>query len=205
MRHTTLASLLLALTLFAPSALASDDGPFQHKGFYLRLTTGIGYSTSSETVSGTEIEFSGLSGVTTIGIGWAVIEDLIVNLDIFGAVPQEPTVKIGGKEIGESKAEITIMGVGPGVTYYVMPINVYIGAAVGGAKVQVKTSGVEAETDWGWGVNLVAGKEWWVSDNWGLGVAAQVLHTSVPDKGSDGKTADLSTTAGGVLFTATYN
>jgi hypothetical protein len=31
-----------------------------------------------------------------------------------------------------------------------------------------------ADTEFGPGLSLVLGKEWWVSDNWGLGVAGQL-------------------------------
>jgi len=46
------------------------------------------------------------------------------------------------------------------------------------------------------------GKDWWVSENWGLGAAAQLLLGSAKDRNAD---ANWSTAAVALMFTATYN
>jgi hypothetical protein len=56
-------------------------------------------------------------------------------------------------------------------------------------------------TKTGFGFNLMVGKEWWVSDNWGLGVALQLLLAGAKDR--DGTEWDSGALA--VLFTATHN
>lgn len=62
------------------------------------------------------------------------------------------------------------------------------------------------ETDNGIGINLAIGKEWWVSDNWGLGVAAQLSSTVLPDKNlRTGEELNLTTHSVGILFSATFN
>lgn len=48
----------------------------------------------------------------------------------------------------------------------------------------------------------MVGKEWWVSDNWGLGVAANFMVGSMKDKDYDTRWTGLSTS---ILFSATYN
>ncbi len=50
----------------------------------------------------------------------------------------------------------------------------------------------------------MVGKEWWVTDNWGVGVAAELLLSSMKDDPvvSD---ATYSATTFGLLFSATYN
>ena len=57
-------------------------------------------------------------------------------------------------------------------------------------------------TDLGFYASLGAGKEWWVSSNWGLGVAAVARLASLKLKDYD---ARLTATSISMLFTATYN
>ncbi|HEX3698627.1 MAG TPA: hypothetical protein VH374_24865 [Polyangia bacterium] len=57
------------------------------------------------------------------------------------------------------------------------------------------------------------GKEWWVSDNWGLGLAGQVVLGSIKDSkilsgvGADAPVSNASWTvaAFNVLFSASFN
>ena len=47
------------------------------------------------------------------------------------------------------------------------------------------------------------GKEWWVSRNWGLGIAGGLFTASLKDKNVPGLT--WSAGAASLLFSATYN
>jgi hypothetical protein len=38
------------------------------------------------------------------------------------------------------------------------------------------------DTEFGPGLSLVLGKEWWVSDNWGLGLAGQLYAARMKDR-----------------------
>jgi len=50
---------------------------------------------------------------------------------------------------------------------------------------------------------LALGKEWWVSDHWGLGVAGHISFSSNQDPVASNNT--LTTWAFGAAFSATYN
>ena len=183
-----------------------DDSKHKHDGFYLRLTTGIGSSTSSEKVEGEELSISGVSGNTTLGVGYAVVENLILNLDIFGNLVDNPTVEINGAEIGEANAELSISNIGIGATYYIMPANVYLTGSIALASGTLESYGQKIESDAGYGINVAVGKEWWVSDNWGIGIAGQLFHTVLSDEQPiTGEVTDLKTTSFGILFSATFN
>jgi hypothetical protein len=62
-------------------------------------------------------------------------------------------------------------------------------------------------------VKATFGKEWWVSDNWGLGLAGQVVLGSIKDSkilsgvGADAPVSNASWTvaAFNVLFSASFN
>ena len=67
------------------------------------------------------------------------------------------------------------------------------------------------ETESGWGFSLSLGKEWWVSENWGLGLAGFVYHsrTTGEDISFDYETYQrpytVDNTVIGIMFSATYH
>ena len=115
-------------------------------------------------------------------------------------------MEINGKKIGEADVELTISNIGIGATYYIMPTNVYLAGSIALAGGSLKSGRVTIETDTGYGINVAIGKEWWVSDNWGIGVAGQLFHTVLPDENViTGEVYDLKTTSLGIFFSATFN
>lgn len=190
-----------ASTIFSGNARA--EGEHMHDGFFLRLAPGIGAMSGSESFGGNKLEYSGASGLFNFGIGGAVAENVILHLDLSGVSTSEPTVKTNGYS-STSTGDLTTSIVGIGLTTYFQS-NFYITGAVGIAKTKFESNGTTYETDNGYGINIMLGKEWWVSENWGLGVAGQFLYASCPDPVGYGETPDLKTTSFGVLFSATYN
>ena len=65
-----------------------------------------------------------------------------------------------------------------------------------------------ADTEYGPGLSLVVGKEWWVSDNWGLGVAAQLYAARMKDREPAVAGGDAPTWRAlglNLLFSASFN
>lgn len=186
------------------SGTARAEGEHMHDGFFLRLAPGVGVLSSSEKYAGTKYEYDGTSGLFNFAIGGAVVENFIIHLDLSAASVSDPTVKVNGQNAQSGVNDYGTSVLGLGLTYY-FPSNFYLTGAVGTARTSMKANGKTYETDSGVGINLMVGKEWWVSDNWGLGVAGQWLYTKCPDKAPDGSTPDVKTSVLGVLFSATYN
>jgi hypothetical protein len=189
-----------------PSMATAHAGSKKHDGLALRLSLGFGYSSSSESYEGNDFSVYGVSAPMSIAIGYTVTENLIINADIFGAGVINPTFKLNGQSASLDNTSITHAAFGVGFTYYIMPSNMYIAGSIGCAQSQLKTTignvTNKHETEMGLGVNLMIGKEWWVSDNWGLGLAGQFIYLSPKDKNVD---SYLNTIAFGLLFSATYN
>ena len=55
----------------------------------------------------------------------------------------------------------------------------------------------------GFGVKLALGKEWWVGDHWGLGIAGSLFLAVNGDQGTGAST--WTSFGGGVAFSATFN
>jgi hypothetical protein len=183
---------------------AQKHGVHMHDGFFLRLAPGIGSMSASEEVGSNKLEVSGVGGLFNFAIGGAITENFIIHFDASSVSVKDPTIKVNGTSVSTKDTTVSTTLIGGGFTYY-FPSNAYMTAAVGQSEAKVKSNGTEETSDKGFGVNIMLGKEWWVSDNWGLGIAGQFLYTSCPVNAGSNTKVDYNTTSFGVLFSATYN
>ena len=183
---------------------AAHAAPQTHDGFYLRLHTGIGSTTiESDTTPKTNIEGAGGGG--GLSLGYMVIENTGLFVEFSSSFSNGPDFTDGGMTVASSDSiSVGVSGAGFGIVHYFMPLNLYISAAYVADEMLMTESNLTLyQSKTGSGVSVMVGKEWWVSDNWGLGVAA-ALRTSSMDDDED---SDLSWNASGfnVVFSATYN
>ena len=188
-------------------------GAHAHDGLFLRFTGGPGFGIYNGTgqvvtVEGAVVtdpsnEASQVGG--SISLGGTIGENLILHGDIWGSV-----VSTEKKESLLYQDFATVV-VGLGVTYYWMPVNIYVTGSIGMANsILVLHAGTQTDSQddlardltTGVGATVMVGKEWWVSDNWALGVALQGEFTYAEDEDSN-----LIFRHGGakVLFSATYH
>lgn len=197
-----------AVLLAGTAALAQEPAPYQptragfdstyqrHFGFYIRPDLGFGYMSSEE--SGFTI--SGFSGLAGIAIGGAIQENSILAVHIIDSVVQNPNVSGGGFSGTANDTSVTLWGIGPQYTYYFTPANMYLSTTLALTRFHVSSSSGNADSDWGLGTRLALGKEWWVSDHWGLGLAGHFSFSSNQDGNQT-----LTTWSLGLAFSATYN
>ncbi len=218
--------LVIAFLLAAPWCLAHDleeadhqekghgevamdgkaPGAFRHDGFYLRLNlAGLGFGSAQTEAEGTTERIYGLASVVDLGIGGAVTENLILHGDIFGPALVNPRFSSGGEAYETDKTTVSCMGLGGGITYYFMPVNFYLTAIVGLAKMQIEIENEQVgNTDVGFSLQLSLGKEWWVSENWGLGIGGSFALQAM--KGTVAADSPVwKIFSGAVLFSVTYN
>jgi hypothetical protein len=175
----------------------------------LRLTLGLGYGTTSasaDIAGAADVDISGLSGSFAIDLGGAVTENLVIHARMSDLSMVNPNVSVDGMDLGDAdETSLTAFLFGPAITYYLMPANVYLTAAIGISWLRITNWNTDraAATDIGFGLNADIGKEWWVSDDWGLGVAGRFwfTHTSESAGGVDFN-YDLPGFA--ILFSATF-
>ena len=213
MRFASQVSLAVVL-LTGTALMAQDIQPYQapprtgfdstyqrHFGFYIRPDLGFGYLTQTE--SGVTI--SGLSGLAGVAIGGAIRENSILAVHIIDAVAQNPNVSSGGLSATANDTTVTMWGIGPQYTYYFMPSNLYLSTTLALTRLHVSSGNNSGDTDWGLGTRIALGKEWWVSDHWGLGVAGHISFSTNQDPVSGGGSSTLTTWTFGAAFSATYN
>lgn len=191
-----------ALAQSYPSSPVPESNARRHKGFFLRLDGGIGYAGSSASQGGTSASISGASSQFGIAVGGAVAENVILAGDVWGGVLFSPSVTVN-RVTGTRSSSASLVGFGPHFTYYFMPANVYLSLTPSLTIISLTYDGTSANTKAGFGSKIALGKEWWVGDHWGLGVAGQFMFSFNVDEGTNPPT--WSTFAGGVAFSATLN
>ena len=182
----------------------ADPGAHRHDGLYVRMFLGPGYT--SMKLPDADVELSGTGGAFGIAVGAAVQENLIIFGELFDDIAVNPDLKMNGQTIGSgSDVSAGTVGVGAGLAYYFMPANVYVSGALTYTRLTLQQDNEEiAKSDFGPGVSLMVGKEWWVSNNWGVGVALQVFAGRMKDSDAQGSPT-WETTAAALAFSATYN
>jgi hypothetical protein len=180
-------------------------GYHQHDGFYMRLALGGGYLNASSSYEGSKTILSGGALALSFAFGGAVIPNLIVYGEVVGMSVPDPSRSANGSSGTMSGTTLYMVGVGPGVAYYLEPMNMYFSGTLTFSRVNLSNTNTNEkldETNLGFGFSLMAGKEWWVSTDWGLGAAAQFQFASMKLRNLDARMTGLGL---GLLFSATYN
>ncbi|MFT3926079.1 MAG: hypothetical protein QM778_26280 [Myxococcales bacterium] len=154
-------------------------GAQRHEGFFLRLTAGIGagmtryheryYSNEEQSV-----KTLGISTSFELAIGGAVKENVILHgTAAFHNLSSSGREVDGQRDVAWHVDTRTVM-LGGGVTYYMMPANVYVSGSAGVMGLAESRNGhTSFKSHAGVGTVLSLGKEWWVGRqrDWGMGAA----------------------------------
>jgi Caspase domain len=194
-----------------PPTQAPPSTTHRHLGFLLRLDTGPAYIFASEPYQGSSRNLSGGGWDVGLSIGGALAEDNLLAFHLFSAIALNG---ISSNASVSYTSVFNLNGFGPEYTHYFMPLNVYLSGAVlltnaglsssqSGGSTTVSSS---YNTDAGVGLKIAAGKEWWVGDHWGLGLALHYAVSWNHDPGGIlGGPGTLATNAFTFAFSATYN
>jgi hypothetical protein len=181
-----------------------------HDGFFLRLTAGLGYMTASETYGGATDTYSGVGATFGAAFGGAIAPNLILFGEFLGTSVADPAYDVSGSGggSGSMSGDMTLFGFGPGIAYYIEPINLYLSGTLAFSQVSFTDSSygnyATSDTNWGVGASFVVGKEWWVARDWGIGLAGQ-LHLASMSDNVQGYDTRMTAAAFSLLFSATYN
>ena len=194
--------------------MGAGPGAEAHEGFFLRLTLGLGWHAwkkqmpemppedSGLPMGGGEASASGVGLSLGFAIGYVVAPNLALHITATGHAMGEPTLTLNDMDIENKGSSLLASLLGIGGTYYLMPMNVYVSASFGLGGMQfVPKKGIDPlNTKAGFAWELMAGKEWWVADDWGLGAALQFAMVNTPDE--EKRSAAFAINA---LLSATYN
>jgi hypothetical protein len=180
MRSTMRIAVPTVLAAWAPLAAIAGEPRSHDRGFFLRLAPGGGYSRTAIDEDGDRFALKGTSGSMDIAIGAVVKDNFAVHATIGAWGLVDPDVELNGEEEVATDTSLTMTLIGAGFTYYLGQSNVYLTASGGASMLTLEFEGESENSNTGVAFDVGLGKEWWVSDNWGLGVSATVGYHSVP-------------------------
>ncbi|MBR4679506.1 MAG: outer membrane beta-barrel protein [Fibrobacter sp.] len=200
---------LFMLTALAASFSFATSEPHVHDGGFLSIAMGMGYQSMDYTTYNYDEDTYGHSGFATdidVKLGCSVTDMVAVHITLTGDTPTESVGE--GRDDNEVKANLSLLGIG--TTLY-FPGNYLASASLGIGQFRVYddistfharvVSNPDKYSRSGFAFQIAAGKEWWVSDNWGIGATAALLYGFETNL-ADARESSLSIS---LRFSATYN
>lgn len=194
---------VLAIFICFPTGLIGQgkDSSGSHEGFFLRFLVGGGPG-SMEYDS--DLTFKSTGGLFHFQVGTEISENLVVFGDLGGFSLIDPEVQWRGVSITVKDSSVTLAGVGVGLSYYIMPANIYLSGSLLMTRTTFEYQNEKATSEWGPGIFLCVGKEWWVGKKWSLGIAGFFDGGWMKDQEDYwGYQADIKNQIFGIAFTAT--
>jgi hypothetical protein len=199
------ARLVVAAALVAAGGAAyAQGGARTHDGFFLQLDLGGGYLSSEFDEGGLQMKMDGGAGEFSVAVGYNVVPNFIIGGQLWGASVSDADLEVNGAAV-PADVTLTLGGIGVNLTYYFMPINVYVQATPSITTLTGEIDDDEADTDAGFGIRFAVGKEWWVSDSWAIGLNAQAAFSSNDDEAPGGPSGSFGSRWYGLAFSATYD
>jgi hypothetical protein len=173
------------------------------------MNVGLGFPNISARVSNIDTSYSGWG----ISFGAAAGVAIVHNVIVFGSLAFEST---GGSTLSldgyrsDPHLDLNLYEYAAGFAYYFPWINLYLAAAVAGVNADLTPTDSMSSgqttvplTKSGPGFQLFVGKEWWVSANWGLGLAFELLQSWMVD--SSDSSVRWHASSYSFLASGTYN
>jgi hypothetical protein len=178
MRTGALLALVVGALLITPAIVAGGEAR-SHDGLFFRISGGPGLAETGldilVTATGSpdpldqgRLEYGGWSADYNLALGAVVYPNLAVHGNVFGWNIPSPTIRYEDPTVipdEDAEDPTSMIAFGVGATYYFMPVNFYISPTVG------LGTGNKPDTETGLAVDLAVGREWWVGDAVGLGLA----------------------------------
>lgn len=191
----------------APDETAADRSSV-HEGLLLRMSVGVGaLGAGVEFDDGTELGIGGVGPSLDMHIGYAVVPNLAVhaNFMTMGSADMRAEETHSDEADWEGPDAFGTAGLGVGVTYYIMPLDLGLSLSALYAGVALETEQDDRlETDAAVLGKLDVTKEWAVSETWGLGVGGSVYAGKGRGEDADGVNFDTGIGGAALNLTATY-
>jgi hypothetical protein len=195
------------LMMICGHARASDPDEARHLGVQLRFLGGPALLYAFQDVGpGASGRARGVGMAFELALGAMVSEGLALNMDLVLA-------RSGDAEHGVLKeTAFSAVHFGGGVTYWLMPANVFLAASIGLARSSIEGSPVHVaieiptneQSKIGVGAHLALGKQWWLSRRVGLGATLSLL-SSVAANPSAGRDTNRYVLAAMAALSATLH
>ena len=165
-----------------PQPLEPPAGIHEHDGLYVRLATGPSVLHASWKEKTDDLSLTGIGLALAMAFGVSVTPNLVIYGEVTGSFVKDPIQNRNGVSTTLTGHDLSLAGIGPGAAYYLLPAHLYFSGTLtlsylsrgyygvsSGSEGSGGNGAILTNTDIGG--TFMVGKEWWVSANWGLGVA----------------------------------
>jgi hypothetical protein len=202
----------------APAEVEDARGVYIHDGFYLSFGLGLGLASGSAepsdgVLAGETLEVSGLGVLTQLAIGGTVAPGLVIGGGLYGASIPSPeySAEVGGVSFDDEGEASAVSQIGPFVAYYFSPgsgghlFGAPVFSVVTGGEAKEYSSEIPETSGTGFGLVLGGGYEFWVGEQWSIGVIGRLQYVSADMEDDEGDETEFSGTVFGALVTATLH
>ena len=211
--------LWIKVTIAISIAASLSFADHEHQGFLFRYNLGLAHINDEVTTDMGTGQFTGTALASMVSVGASLNAHWSLGLELNGASTRN--ISIDNNHTGSTwpgLSTLTNASLGPMVSYNIMPANVYLTGSLGFADVRNSstvskgasalaspTETVSAKSKAALDLSLSAGKEWYVSKCWGLGVAVNLQLIGKAKDFADNAAMSASGSTFSLLFSATYN
>jgi hypothetical protein len=190
--------------VLALAGSASAD-PRTHDGFQFRGAVGPGYLSTSASAGGQDLVVKGPSGDFDIYLGGTPVRGLVIGGMFNWATAFGPKVTLNGQDIANlsqnGSNSLSLLTLGPYVNYYFDPTaGFYLLGMVGYGAESYTQNGGSGQSPGGPAFALGAGYDFWVADEWSLGVLGRFTYGSLSLN-----SVTYSTISPAIMFSFNYN
>lgn len=197
---------------YAPPIPKPDPSIRNHDGFYFRFALGVGFLNDTTSRTGDGRSSAGLP--IEIMLGGTIAPGLVLGGGVAGgSYPQRRAVSTSTDTSREVTASTVTLG--PFVDWYFDPhkgTHAQLLVGLGQMQLTEGESGARRGTSevlstyHGLGISAGIGHEWWIGEQWSLGVMARVDYLSLQtSRGADGTSESHTVVAPGLLMTLTLH
>jgi len=196
-RSCVFVSALCGATFTAKSAMAL---PHTHDGFYLQLDAGLGYLSSSASFAGQSQKLSGVTFPTAILLG-GTVGPVVIGGGLISDYAPSPSASVNGVSGTLSGVSMYLFSMGVFADIYPNPSGgLHFQPFLGFGSLQLSYHGYTGNSATGIVIAGGVGYDWWVADEWSIGVMGRMAYAPLSVSG-----IGYSTIAPALLATFTYH
>jgi hypothetical protein len=185
------------------STASSSADPRVHDGFQFRGAVGPGFLSTSASQGSQSLTIGGVAGNGELYFGGTPVRGLVIGGMIQSIIAFSPSISLNGQSLpnGSSSSSLSFLSIAPYVNYYLDPAGgfYFLGHFGYGAESYTQ-NGASGSSPSGIAIGAGAGYDFWVSDQWSLGILGKFTYAPLSLNG-----VSYSTIAPAVLFSFNYH
>lgn len=190
-----------------PAPKKPDTSKRNHDGFYLRMGMGPGYGrVVAEGAGSNDVKatYKGWGPAFELLLGGTLGSGFVLGGGFVGQDVSEPDLEVESRSVNVSGTvedqSLGILTIGPFIDWYPDPKGgAHVGVMIGPAEVGLQDDDGQSST--GLGGSLFGGYDFWIGDQWSLGLEGRVVAASTEHTRNDAS-FDNAAMSYQVLFTA---